>query len=100
VTPYPQTTPHEREILKHYFMHAGTGADHQPWKGGGENWVQLDHQVIAKFVAAGLLESTTVLERSGRPKIVANREALAVYFHALDCVPLPVQVWKIPEFQA
>jgi hypothetical protein len=98
VTPYPQTTAYEREILKHYFMHAGYGDDHQAWKGGSEHWLPLDSEIVAKFLAAGLLIHEPV--ELGLRKIVANREALAVFFRALDCVPLPVQVWRIPEFQA
>lgn len=104
MTPYPQTTPLEREILKHYYMHAGEGDDHVPFKGGSEHWMKLDCEVIEKFVTAGLLIQEPALDpalrRAGARRITANRDALAVYFHALDCVPLPVQVWKIPEFQA
>lgn len=98
MTPYPQTTPHEREILKHYFMHAGEGEHHVPFKGGSENWLPLDHEVVSKFLTAGLLVQDHVAP--GRTIVRANREALAVYFNALDCVPLPVLSWKIPEFQA
>jgi hypothetical protein len=98
MTPYPQTTAYEREILKHYYMHAGEGASREPWKGGSEHWLQLDIEVIRKFVDAGLLIQLPGDLRTTR--IAANREALAVYFHALDCVPLPVRTWTIPEFQA
>lgn len=98
MTPYSQTSPYEREILAHYYMHADVGDEHKPWKGCSSSWLPLDHEIIRKFTNMGLLvqeprpHSTT--------KTVANREALAVYFNALNCVPLPVLVWKIPEFQA
>jgi hypothetical protein len=98
VTPYPQTTSLEREILKHYYMHAGYGEDHVPWKGCSSKWLPLDHQVIARFTNLGLLIQEP--GPSSTTRTVANRDALAVYFNALDCVPLPVRVWKIPEFQA
>lgn len=94
--PYPQTTAHEREILKHYYMHAG--AENEAWKGCSSRWLPLDEEIIRRFTNLGLL-----IQEPGphtTTKTVANREALAVYFNALDCVPLPVPAWKIPEFQA
>jgi hypothetical protein len=98
VTPYVQTNAHERAILQHYYMHAGEGDDHQPWKGCSSKWLPLDCEVIRRFTNLGLLIQEP--GPSSTSRTVANREALAVYFHALDCVPLPVRVWKIPEFQA
>jgi hypothetical protein len=80
------TSNYERAILAHYFCFPG------PWKGGSENWNQLDIDTIKRFIDRGLL-----IQHKEPQSIEGNHEALRVYMDALDAVPLPIQRWTIPE---
>lgn len=78
------TTPLEREILTHHWVTA------EPY-GEGRTLSKLHHEIMDRFVDAGLLVRLSNGDTEG------NYEALSLYMQALADVPLPTKEWAIPR---
>lgn len=79
-------SPLEIEIMLHYFS---GNADYMD--GGWEPGCQIEN-CINMFVAGGYLVPHTDIDR-----LYEITEGGKVYVHALMEVPLPTQVWQMPE---
>jgi hypothetical protein len=84
------TSPLEREILTHYWVSP------TDFRGNWQEWGCVVRGIIDRFVDLGILERVLTPDE-GAPTIRGNAAALRPYMDALANVPLPVQIWAVPE---
>lgn len=73
-------TPLEISIAIHYWCYP------TPWKGGSENWSEMDCKIVAEMTARHLVEY-----QNGN--LTGNTPAMRCFIEALESVPWPSIKW-------